>query len=262
MVPPTTDGGEYVRPDAETVLRVEGVEKTFGGVTALDGVDLEVRDGEIVGLVGPNGAGKTTLFNCIMGEHDVDAGSVHLGDTELTGMNTPDIVQAGLSRMFQLARVFPELTVRENVLINQDHSGETMLTTLFRETDEEVVRRAEELIEFVDLTHLIDEQAGNLSGGQKKLLNLACTLLSEPDVVLLDEPTAGVNPNLVDDITESITELNRDRGTTFLVIEHDMDVVHEISDHVYVFATATNLTDGEPNAALNDPRVLEAYFGE
>jgi len=258
---PATDEA-YSRSDAETVLRVDGIEKTFGGVTALDGVDLEVRKGEIVGLVGPNGAGKTTLFNCIMGEYQVDDGSVHLGDIEFTGMNTPEIVQTGISRMFQLARVFPELTVLENVLLNQDHSEENMFTTLFRDTDEEVIRRAKDLVDFVDLTHLIDEQAGNLSGGQKKLLNLACTLLTEPDVVLLDEPTAGVNPNLVDDITESILELNRDRGTTFLVIEHDMDVINEISDHVYVFATATNLTDGEPSEALSDPRVLEAYFGE
>lgn len=257
-----SDETGYVRSDAETVLRVEGVKKTFGGVTALDGVDLEVRNEEIVGLVGPNGAGKTTMFNCIMGEHEVDAGSIHVGETEITDMDTPQIVQTGISRMFQLARVFPELTVRENVLLNQDHREENMLSTLFRDTDEEVIRRAEELIDFVDLTHLIDEQAGNLSGGQKKLLNLACTLLTEPDVVLLDEPTAGVNPNLVDDITDSIIELNRERETTFLIIEHDMDVISEISDHVYVFATATNLTDGEPSTALSDPRVLEAYFGE
>jgi len=197
-----------------------------------------------------------------MGEHLVDNGSIYLGDTEITNMNMPDIVQTGLSRMYQLARVFPELTVRENVLLNQDHSDENILSTLFRDTDEEIVRRAEDLIDFVDLTHLRDEQAGNLSGGQKKLLNLACTLLSEPDVVLLDEPTAGVNPNLVDDITDSILELNRERGTTFLVIEHDMDVINEISDHVYVFATARNLTAGAPDEALTDPRVLEAYFGE
>jgi branched-chain amino acid transport system ATP-binding protein len=261
-VPSGNEGGASVRTDAEAVLRVEGLEKSFGGLTALDGVDVEVREGEIVGLVGPNGAGKSTLFNCIMGQYDVDGGSVYLGDAEITGLNTPEIVQRGLSRMFQLARVFPELTVRENVLLNQDHREESVFATLFRDTDDEVIERADDLIEFVDLSHLSDEQAGNLSGGQKKLLNLACTLLTEPDVVLLDEPTAGVNPNLVDDITESIIQLNRERDTTFFVIEHDMDVVHEISDHVYVFATATNLTDGGPDAALSDPRVLEAYFGE
>jgi branched-chain amino acid transport system ATP-binding protein len=256
----TTD--TTLRPDTDTVLRVEGLTKTFGGLTALDEVDLEVRETEIVGLVGPNGAGKSTLFNCIMGLYPIDAGAVYLRGTDISGLKTSEIVQEGISRTFQLARVFPRLTVRENLLINQDHRGEQMFPTLYQSSDNEVYERVEDLIEFVELEHLADEQAGNLSGGQKKLLNIANTLVSEPDVVLLDEPTAGVNPDLIDDITESVLELNRDRDTTFFVIEHDMDVVHEISDYVYVFADATNLTEGAPDTALSDDRVLEAYFGE
>lgn len=249
------------RTDTESILRVENLSKRFGGVTALKDVDLEVRDGEIAALVGPNGAGKSTLFNCISGVHEASSGSIHLHDNEITDMSAASIIQQGISRTFQLARVFPRLTVRENLLVHQQHDDERMLSTLYRKSNDDVIELADELIEFVDLEHVINEQAGNLSGGQKKLLNLACTLVPEPAVVLLDEPTAGINPDLVDKIIESILRLNQERSTTFFIIEHDMDVVHEMSDYVYVLANATNLVDDTPNAALNDDRVLKAYFG-
>jgi branched-chain amino acid transport system ATP-binding protein len=248
------------RPD-DGVLAVRDVEKRFGGVVALDGATLDVLDGEIVTLVGPNGAGKSTLFNCIMGVHPVTSGSVRLRGEELTEKHTSQIVQSGLSRTFQLARTFPQLTVRENMIANQAHHDESIIRTIVSSTDDETMARIKELTEFLDIDHLIDEPAGSLSTGQKKLLNIASTLLREPDVVLLDEPTAGVNPGLIDEITGAILDLN-DQGTTFFVIEHDMDVVHEIADYVYVLASGTNLVDGDPQVALQDERVLEAYFGE
>jgi branched-chain amino acid transport system ATP-binding protein len=232
------------RPD-DGVLAVRDVEKRFGGVVALDGATLDVLDGEIVTLVGPNGAGKSTLFNCIMGVHPVTSGSVRLRGEELTEKHTSQIVQSGLSRTFQLARTFPQLTVRENMIANQAHHDESIIRTIVSSTDDETMARIKELTEFLDIDHLIDEPAGSLSTGQKKL----------------DEPTAGVNPGLIDEITGAILDLN-DQGTTFFVIEHDMDVVHEIADYVYVLANGTNLVDGDPQIALQDERVLEAYFGE
>jgi ABC-type branched-subunit amino acid transport system ATPase component len=230
-------------------------------VIALDGADIEVREGEIVGLIGPNGAGKSTLFNCIMGVHNVDQGRVRIRGEDITTEYTSEIVRSGVSRTFQMARVFPELTVRENMLVNQAHEDESLLGTVVSPSDDEIVGRAEELIEFVDLDHLIDEPAGDLSTGQKKLLNIASTLLRDPDVILLDEPTAGVNPALVDDIMDSILELNEE-GRTFFIIEHDMDVIRKLSDHVYALANGTNLTSGAPEAVLSDDAVLESYFGE
>lgn len=253
--------GESTRDVDDSVLAVRDVSKRFGGVVALDGASLDVTDGEIVCVVGPNGAGKSTLFNCVMGVNRIDTGSVYLRETEITNKYTSEIVQNGLSRTFQQARTFPELTVRENMIANQAHQEEGLLRTVIQQTSDETMGRIEELIEFLDIGHLIDEDAGNLSTGQKKLLNIASTLLRDPDVVLLDEPTAGVNPGLINEITDAILDLN-DRGTTFLVIEHDMDVVRKIGDYVYVLANGTNLVDEDPETALKDSRVLEAYFGE
>ena len=252
---------QTARTTASTVLEVEDLHKEFGGVVALDGADIEVREGEIVGLIGPNGAGKSTLFNCIMGVHNVDRGRIHIRGEDITSEYTSEIVRSGVSRTFQMARVFPELTVRENMLVNQAHDDESLVGTVVSPSDDEIVGRAEELIEFVDLDHLIDEPAGDLSTGQKKLLNIASTLLRDPDVILLDEPTAGVNPGLVDDIMDSILELNEE-GRTFFIIEHDMDVIRRLSDHLYALANGTNLTSGDPEAVLSDDAVLEAYFGE
>jgi len=251
---------DAARAEADALLRVSGLTKTFGGIVALDGADLTVREGEIVGLVGPNGAGKSTLFNCITGVHSPDGGSVRLRDAELTGMRTPAIVQRGLARTFQIPRVFPDLTVRENMRVSQPHADESVFRSLVEGTDPEIESRIDDLLAFMGLTRLADQPASNLSTGQKKLLNIASTRVSDPEIVLLDEPAAGVNPGLVDEITDSILELNRD-GATFLVIEHEMDVIRELSDYVYVLAEGTNLTEGDAESALEDPRVLEAYFG-
>jgi neutral amino acid transport system ATP-binding protein len=249
-----------VRTDAASVLEVDGLRKEFGGVTALDGASVEVREGEICTLVGPNGAGKTTLFNCVMGAFPPTAGSVRLRGEEITGQQTHETVQSGLSRTYQIPRVFPELTVRANMEVNQRHGDESVLATVFRRTDAETEGDIDRWLEFVGLASMAEAEASELSTGQQKLLNIAAALLRDPDVLLLDEPTAGVNPGLVDDIAGMLAELN-EAGRTFFVVEHDMEFVRRISDHVYVLADGTNLVDGPPEAALNDPRVLESYFG-
>jgi branched-chain amino acid transport system ATP-binding protein len=245
----------------DPVLSVEGLRKEFQGVVALDGVTLDVGEGEVVGIVGPNGAGKTTLFNCIMGEYAPTAGRVTLQGRNVTDLSTAAIVDRGMSRTFQIPRVFPDLTVEENMQIYQPHHDESILATLFQRTDQATNGRIDELLSYVGIEDMQSAEAGSLSTGQQKLLNFGAALLREPAVVLLDEPAAGVNPKLVETIKEMIVDLGRD-GQTFVVIEHEMDVVREITDFVYVLANGTNLTAGPPEEALNDPRVLEAYFGE
>ena len=257
----TPDADDQARRDGETVLTIDGVRKDFDGVVALDGVSLTVNEGEIIGLIGPNGAGKTTLFNCITGVYTPDTGTIQLRDRNITGMSPNKVVQNGLSRTFQIARVFPDLTVRENMVANQPHRNERITGTILSGTTGEVNERIEELIDFFSLTHLIDEPAGNLSTGQKKLLNLAGALLRDPEIVLLDEPVAGVNPRLVDDIIDSILELN-ERGRTFFVIEHDIDAIRELSDYLYAISNGQNLAKGAPDDVLTKDSVLEAYFGQ
>ena len=250
---------ETKRVDSKSVLEIDSLRKEFPGVSALDGVSLEIKNREIVGVIGPNGAGKSTLFNCVMGVYEPTDGEVHLGETDITGEFTSRIVRRGVSRAFQQARVFPGLTVRENMLANQDHEDENVVRTLF--SNAEMTDRMNDLIRQVGLWDLRDRKAGELSTGQKKLLTIAAALMQDPEIVMLDEPTAGVNPNLIDDIINTIVDLNHD-GATFCIIEHDMDVIHTLSDYVYVLNNGTNLTEGPPEVALDNPDVLEAYFGE
>jgi len=257
----TATNETMTRTDTTAILEVENLKKRFGGVKALDGVDLEVKKGEIVGIVGPNGAGKSTLFKSIMNDLNVDSGQVTLNGSSITGLPTAKIVQRGLGRTYQQSRVFSDLTVRENLIVNQPHDQERMFLTPAKGTSETVMERIDELIEFFGLDHLADKPAGDLSTGQKKLLNLAGALLPEPDIMMLDEPTAGVNPNLVEEIIESINVLNEE-GTTFCIVEHDMKVVRKLADHVYVLENGTNLERGAPERVLENDRVLEAYFGE
>ena len=249
------------RSDDAPVLAVKGLRKEFGGVVALNHVDLEIMSGEIVSIVGPNGAGKTTLFNCIMGRHDLTGGAVTLNGDNITGLPTQSIVHRGLSCTFQIPRVFPNLTVAENMEIYQSHRSESILKTIFKRTDESTNDRIDDLLSFVDIRDMKTVAAGSLSTGQQKLLNLGAVLLREPEVVLLDEPTAGVNPKLVQKIKKMIQTLGQD-GQTFVIIEHDMDVVREITDFVYVLANGTNLVSGSPEVVLNNDEVLEVYFGE
>jgi branched-chain amino acid transport system ATP-binding protein len=249
------------RTDTAPILEGESLTKHFGDIVALEDVDVTVRDGEIVGLIGPNGAGKSTLFNCLVKVFPVTDGTIHLRGDDVTSLSTAEIVQRGVSRTFQLARVFPQLTVRENMTLYQEHRDERLLATVVKRTPAETMDRIDQLLETVGLGSMAGQPAGELSTGQKRLLNIATSLVREPDVVLLDEPAAGVNPGLVDEIISVISELNDD-GYTFLIIEHDMDIMKEIADYAYVLADGTNLTEGQPREVLRDEQVLEAYFGK
>jgi len=241
-------------------LKVDNLSKHFGGVYALNNVTLHVDEGELVGLLGPNGSGKTTLFNCVAGFYKPDGGQVYLGEREITGWKMERICERGLYRTFQLPRAFPELTLLQNVLLSQPHWGESLLEVMFKRSSHSLVERAGELIDFVGLSHMINEPAGSLSGGQQKLLELAAALMKDPEVILLDEPTGGVNPTLINDIKKMLLDLNAS-GKTFFVIEHNMDVIMDIGQRLYVLDYGDIIAEGSPEEIRNNDRVLEAYFG-
>ncbi|GAG60943.1 unnamed protein product [marine sediment metagenome] len=243
-------------------LEVKSLIKRFGGLTALDGVDLHVDEEEIVGLIGPNGSGKTTLFNCITGLLKPDNGEISLREEDITGKSPHEVIQKGISRTFQITKVFPELTVKENMLVSVCHKGESKIGSLYKKNAENEIEKSSELIDFVGISKLSNELGGELSYGQQKLLELASALMQNPNVILLDEPTAGVNPNLINKIIDRIVEANKEFGITFFVIEHNMDVVMEISKRMYALAGGKILREGSPEEVRNDPAVLEAYFGD
>ncbi|MEA5387790.1 ABC transporter ATP-binding protein [Haloarculaceae archaeon H-GB11] len=250
----------------ETILEVDGVKKHFGGITALDGVNLSVGPG-ITGLIGPNGAGKTTFFNCLTGFYTPEIGSIRFEGTDITGARPPAVAQQGMVRTFQIPRELSEMTVLENLLLAPpDQTGERLSGAWVRgdqfvEDELDVRERALEMADFFELDHLLDEPAGNLSGGQRKLLELARALLTDPEMVLLDEPLAGVNPTLEEKILERIHELE-EQGYTFLFVEHDIDVIMEHCERVVVLHRGEVLTSGTPEEVQSDERVIEAYLGE
>ncbi len=249
----------------DAILSVQELAKHFEGITALDGVSVDVSDG-ITGLIGPNGAGKTTLFDCITGFQSPDSGAVRFNGEDVTGSAPATLARRGLVRTFQIPRELQSMSVRENLLLGTlDQYGERMTGAWLRGEafvrDERRARqRAAETAEFFELDHLLDEPAGNLSGGQRKLLELARALLTDPDMVLLDEPMAGVNPSLENKILERIHDLEDD-GYAFLLVEHDIDVIMEHCDHVLVLHQGDLLTQGSPEAVRSDDRVVEAYLG-
>lgn len=242
------------------ILKVESLTKRFGGLVAVDKVSLHVDKGEIVGLLGPNGSGKTTLFNCVTGYYKPDEGSVQLNDEDITGKPMEVICEKGVYRTFQLPRVFPELSVLQNVLLAKAHKLEGLLNILLKGFSGAEIRRAKELVEFVGLTRLLDEPAGNLSGGQQKLLELACALMKAPQIILLDEPTGGVNPTLINHIKSKIIEMNNE-GCTFFIIEHNMEVIMDLAERIYVLDYGQLIAEGNPEEIRNNEAVLEAYFG-
>ncbi|WP_440997369.1 ABC transporter ATP-binding protein [Arhodomonas sp. SL1] len=254
-------------PSAKPLLEVTGLLRDFGGLRALDGADLEVHEGTITGLIGPNGAGKTTLFNVVTGFHAAQGGRVILDGHDITNLPPHRIFRHGLCRTFQIPREHESLSVLENLmLVPTDQVGEQLISAWLRpgavrRQEREIREKALEVLEFVELGHVRDEYARNLSGGQKKLLELARTLMTDPRLVLLDEPGAGVNPTLMRRLTENIRTLNRERGITFLVIEHDMDMIMSLCDPVIVMSEGRQLMTGSPEEVRNDPRVLEAYLG-
>jgi branched-chain amino acid transport system ATP-binding protein len=256
------EGGSATAP----LLTVTGVTKRFGGVEALAGCTLAIAEGSITGLIGPNGAGKTTLFNVISGLTPGDGGEIRLGADRLDGQPAHAIARRGVGRTFQIPRPLGRMTVMENVLVYaNDHPGERLarvFTTPRRvRTEEHRARaRAQAILDSMELAHLASARAETLSGGQKKLLELARVLMSNPRIILLDEPGAGVNPTLMRSLVETIRAL-RAAGRTFLLIEHDMDLVTELCDPVIVMAQGRKLMEGPFAEVRRDSRVLEAYLG-
>jgi branched-chain amino acid transport system ATP-binding protein len=250
-------------------LRVEDLRMEFGGITAVDGTSFVVEEGTLTGLIGPNGAGKSTTFNCITGVYTPTAGHVYFRGEEITGLAPHQIARRGLVRTFQIARELEEMTVFENMMLApQGQRGESLLAAVvpgLRDAviTEERAQRAEvwETLEFFEIDHLAHEYAGNLSGGQRKLLELARALMTDPDLLLLDEPLAGVNPTLEKKLLARIHAL-REEGYTFLLVEHDMEVIMENCAHVIVMHQGRVLAEGAPAAIKEDDAVIDAYLGE
>jgi branched-chain amino acid transport system ATP-binding protein len=249
------------------MIVAEAIAKRFGGLTALDGCSLAIETGRITGLVGPNGAGKSTLFNIIAGNLKPSRGRVWLAGEDITGLPPHALYRRGLLRTFQIAHEFARMTVLENLLVAAaDQRGESFWPIFFKPREVAAQERnlrakAEEVLAFLGLEELALAPAGNLSGGQKKLLELGRTLMTEAKVVLLDEIGAGVNRTLLKRIGALIRELNEKRGCTFCLIEHDMDFVAELCDPVIVLAQGRVLAQGHIQELRRDPRVIEAYFG-
>jgi len=249
------------------MISIQYIVKTFGGVHAVDDCSFDVREGTITGLIGPNGAGKTTLFNIIAGFLQPDSGRVILADEDITRLPPHRRFHRGLVRTFQIPHEFGGMTVLENLmLVPSAQRGERVPEVLLRprrvrRQEAEVRERAEDALEFLQLTHLRDEFAGNLSGGQKKLLELGRTMMTEARVVLLDEPGAGVNRTLLAKLADDIHRLNRERGYTFCIIEHDMDLIAELCDPVVVMAQGRVLMEGTMDEVRANEEVLAAYLG-
>ena len=249
------------------MLEIQGVEKSFGGLKAVNDCSLGVREGSITGLIGPNGAGKTTLFNIVTGHYKPDRGKIHFQGEAIEGLAPHQIFKKRVYRTFQITREFSQMTVLENLMIMpEQQSGEKIWNTWFRASavrnqEKEIRDKALEVLEFVELIKLKDEYAGSLSGGQKKLLEIARSMMADPRLVLLDEPGAGVNPTLMHKLIANIETLRDEKGITFFLIEHDMDLVMNLCDPVIVMSEGTKLAEGTAAEIKKDERVLEAYLG-
>ncbi len=249
------------------MLEVRSLAKSFGGLRAVDDCTLEIRKESITGLIGPNGAGKTTLFNLVTGFHKPDGGEILFKGERIDGLPPHKIFQRKICRTFQITREFGHMTVLENLmLVPGNQRGEWIWNIWFRprfvrEQEREIRDKALGVLEFVELIDLKDEYAGTLSGGQKKLLELAKTMMADPDLILLDEPGAGVNRTLMRKLVDNIRELCSEKGITFLVIEHDMDLVMSLCNPVIVMSEGQKLAEGTPEEIRSDERVLEAYLG-
>lgn len=249
------------------LIEVQQVNKAFGGLQVINNCSIRVEKGSITGMIGPNGAGKSTLFNLIAGSLTPDGGHVFLDGDDITALSANQRFHKGLLRTFQIAHEFSQMSALENLMMVPPHqAGESLFNTWFkparvREEEAAVRKRALEVIEFVGLHHVRNELAGNLSGGQKKLLELGRTMMTDAKVVLLDEIAAGVNRTLLGDLISNIERLNRELGYTFLVIEHDMDMIARLCDPVIVLAQGSVMVEGHIQDIQNNPEVIEAYFG-
>jgi neutral amino acid transport system ATP-binding protein len=250
----------------ESILRAQNLSKSFGGLKAVNNASIEVKANSITGLIGPNGAGKSTLFNLLSNFLKADSGKVLFEGKPIQNLNPHEIARQGFIRTFQVARVLSRLTVLENMLLaSQKQTGENIFSVLInqskiRREEKENRAKAMNILESVGLAEKAYDYAGALSGGQRKLLEMARTLMTNPKLILLDEPAAGVNPTLINQICQHILQWNQ-QGISFLIIEHNMDVIMSLCSHVWVLAEGTNLADGTPEEIQGDDRVLEAYLG-
>ncbi|EXJ12934.1 MULTISPECIES: ABC transporter ATP-binding protein [Nitrincola] len=248
------------------IIEVRQVSKAFGSLNVINDCSIQVEQGSITGLIGPNGAGKSTLFNLIAGTFAPDSGSIWYQGQDITSIPANQLFHRGLLRTFQIAQEFSHMSALENLMMVPPQKGESLFNTWFRPSDvraqeAEVREKALEVIEFVGLAHVKNELAGNLSGGQKKLLELGRTMMVDAKVVLLDEIAAGVNRTLLQDLIRNIQRLNTERGYTFLVIEHDMDMIAQLCDPVIVLAQGSVMMEGTIQEIQEDKSVIEAYFG-
>jgi neutral amino acid transport system ATP-binding protein len=241
------------------LLEIKGLSKNFGGIRAVEDCSFSVEKGAIVSLIGPNGAGKTTVFNLVTGLMPVDAGGIYFDGKKVNGLQPHQITRMGISRTFQITRDLQELTVLENMIVQSEVKGfwDMFGMSMFKEEE----NRAMDLLAFVGIDHLAHEKSKTLSYGQKKLLEFASVLMSDPRMIMLDEPAGGINPTLLENLIDRILQLNQ-KGITFLIVEHNMDLVMKISNPVICMAYGTVLAQGSPKEIQDDPRVLEAYLGE
>jgi branched-chain amino acid transport system ATP-binding protein len=249
------------------MIVVENLHRHFGGFKAVDGASLKIETGSITGLIGPNGAGKTTLFNVIAGRLPPTSGKVTMQGEDITGLPPHELFAKGVLRTFQIAHEFSSMTVRENLMmVPANQSGESLFNACFRRSavaaEEKRLRdKADEVLEFLTISHLADQKAANISGGQKKLLELGRTMMVDAKIVFLDEVGAGVNRTLLNTIGDAIVRLNKERGYTFCVIDQDMDFIGRICGPVICMAEGKVLAQGTVNEVKNDERVIEAYLG-
>lgn len=242
------------------IIDVSNVSKSYGGVVANKDISLKVKKGAITGLIGPNGSGKTTLFNSIVGYHPIDSGSIKFENKEISKLPVPAIARLGLLRTFQQTRIYGDMNGVENMLISQPHRKMSLREAFTKNTKEDY-ERADHLLEFVGLYEKRFLQSGSLSFGQQKLLEFAMALMNEPTCLLLDEPTAGINPTLINGLIDRLRRANSEFGITLFIIEHNMRVIMNMADHIYCLAHGEMLAEGKPEEIQSDQRVVDAYLG-
>jgi ABC-type branched-subunit amino acid transport system ATPase component len=256
----TTSGPAPTSDQHDLLLEARGITKSFGGVRAVCDVDFQVGRGEVVGLVGPNGSGKSTLLGCLSRDIPIDRGSVEFNGEDIARLRTMQVARRGMGRTFQNVRLFPELTVWENALLGRQWNG-VGLGRLLRPADAGTRQRASDLIDLMEIPHLSHQYAGNISGGQMRLVELVMAMMSSPSLVLLDEATSGVNPTLIESLKHYVKVLNDEEGVAFIIVEHNIGFIFSIADRVVVLDDGQQLANGTPTEIIENQEVIDAYLG-